>query len=137
MLEGTFNLNLTKSIRRRGLFCYKTADRFHPGVPDIYIAGGHWIESKVLKVGGQNRNVNIWEKLSPAQQEFGKDLLEAGDTVFLAYRIEGKTSKHLLIHHFHQVKHAPIRSVNELLAADPITSEKDYDVDRFVERIKS
>jgi len=137
MLEGKFNLKMTKAIRRRGLFCYKTADRFHPGVPDIYIAGGNWIESKVVEVGSQNRTINLFDKLSEAQKEFGRDLIAAGDRVWLVYRIEGKTSKHLIMKPLEYMAERPEwRVVTDILSMPEIKSEMDYEIDYFIDAIK-
>ncbi len=88
MKEGQFNSNLIKCIRKRGFFAFKVADRFKPGIPDIYIEGGNWIESKVVKLGSQNREVNLYDKLTPEQQTFGENLSKCGDYFILAFRLE-------------------------------------------------
>ena len=88
MKEGQFNAQLVKRIRSYGSFAFKVADRFKPGIPDIYVQGGTWIESKVVKLGGQNREVNLYDKLTPEQKTFGEDLSKCGDYFIVAFRFE-------------------------------------------------
>lgn len=100
MLEGKFNLKVAKSIKAQGIFCQKLADRFHPGVPDLYITSGIWMECKVLRVGGQNRTYNIYGTMTPNQREFMHSVIEVGDIGIYCARIEASEDNYIFIYPF-------------------------------------
>lgn len=131
MKEGQFNQNLIKNIRRLGVFCFKTADRFKPGVPDIYVSGGTWIECKVLKLGNQNRTVNLYNKLTPEQKTFCDQLVEAGDNVVIVMRLEFPDENRMLICNFEYLKMYPSADNKSLRNYCLIKSEKEYPLNPF------
>lgn len=89
MKEGAFNSNLVSLIRQHGIFCYKVIDKVHHGVPDIYVQGGRWIESKIIRrVGLANNEIALFEALKPVQKVFIRDLISHGEEVVLAIRYE-------------------------------------------------
>lgn len=138
MKEGTFNLRLQKAVKRRGLFCYKTADRFHPGVPDLYIQGGNWVESKVIQTGEQNRQINVWKKLSPAQQNFGRDLVEADEGHWVCIRLETPDQGNWIVFiPFLELLTRHKIWEKEILIdwGHRIRKESDYPIDRFIEDV--
>jgi hypothetical protein len=72
---------MVKALKEAGIQCYKTSDRFSGGVPDIYIAGGNWIETKKVPLGGLKGNYNILRSFATSQLEFAKRYTRAGDLV--------------------------------------------------------
>ena len=86
MIEGTFNKILCDRIRSEcGLFTYKTSDRFRAGVPDIYVPGGIWIESKIFRM---SKSVNWLKKISPQQAYFMDQVHSHMDFCLVAARFE-------------------------------------------------
>jgi hypothetical protein len=47
MVETDLSAALRKSLERQGLKTVKTKTDTHNGLPDIYVTGGNWIESKI------------------------------------------------------------------------------------------
>ena len=131
MLEGTFNLRVTKSIKSRGIFCYKVADKFHAGIPDIYVAGGIWIESKVIKVGKQNRLISVYAKMRPAQHNFARDLIASGDRVIFCARIEASDGAHLMFIPYWHLQNRQNWVVEDLKKFPLIGSESEYDMSKY------
>jgi len=80
MKEAELSNKACLALRYQGKFCYKTADRFHAGVPDIYIAGGVWIESKIAKV---KTSIEVSRLPEPEQRNWARNLINAKDRVFL------------------------------------------------------
>lgn len=85
MKESDLSRAIRSELAYRGIFSYKTADRFHSGVPDIYVCGGNWIESKV---GGATYKLDIHKLLRPEQRNFARNLKMAGDTVWMFIAVE-------------------------------------------------
>ena len=131
MKEGQFNLNLTKAISAAGCFCKKISDRFHAGYPDIYVAGGIWIESKVLKIGKMNTKRNVWDMLTPEQKNFMEEAVGYNDYGIVAVRIEGPSSKHLMFIPYTALKLNPIMTNAQLEQQPKIVSEKNYPVEHI------
>lgn len=129
MLEGKFNSTLLKSIKACGVFCYKTADRFKPGVLDLYVVGGNWIECKVIKVGNQNRVIDVASKMTEHQHNFADDLLKAGDRVIFCARIEAGKN-HLMIVPYTRMISRQWRVI-DLCAFPTILTEKRYDLSSY------
>ena len=135
MLEGTFNLRLVKSVKRRHIWAQKMADRFTPGIPDIYIAGGNWIESKVVQIGGQRgRSVDLSNKMTEEQHNWAAAALTSEDRVMFCARIETPDSKHLMLIPYRLLIAQEIWDGHELRSYPEIKSEKDYDLDEFFNR---
>lgn len=44
--ETQLNRAIVAHYLRKGTLAIKVSDRFHAGIPDIYVAGGKWIEGK-------------------------------------------------------------------------------------------
>ena len=128
-METEFSNKTIKSLKRRGIFAYKTSDRFSLGVPDIYVAGGRWIESKVVSLGSQDhRVINIFGKLSAEQHNFANALIRAGDTVYVSVRLQFPDANHLMFIIYQHIELYPFHKVGELRKYPPITSEKNYDI---------
>lgn len=64
MKESAYSNELIKRIKAKGIFAYKISDRFHSGIPDIYVAGGNWIESKAITAKSTS---NWFDKLTDIQ----------------------------------------------------------------------
>lgn len=139
MLEGKFNSNMKTYLRRNRVWCYKTADKFQHGVPDLYVRGGRWSEGKVIKVGGQNREINVWDKLTGAQQTFGADLINSGDKVWVHVRVEAPGGNYIWFCEFPFLANIKRFSVRELTnpwespltICQKITKETDYGVAEY------
>lgn len=86
MKESEFNADFVKAVRKLGIFCYKTSDRFQTGVPDVYIQGGLWSEGKQISMqrllkGGRPISAMNW--IEPPQQAWLNKLDDAGDYCFI------------------------------------------------------
>jgi hypothetical protein len=68
-------------IKAKGIWAYKTSDRFQSGVPDIYIAGGNWIECKAI---GIRKTFNWHNTHTQEQLNFAAHLRSSGDRVLAA-----------------------------------------------------
>ena len=81
MTEHQFSKLIIDHINRAGRFAYKASDRYRSGVPDIYVTGGIWIESKKMekKLSYDPRLI-----LRPTQRAFCDKLVRGGDTVWVA-----------------------------------------------------
>jgi hypothetical protein len=88
MKEAALSNKVCLELRYNGKFCYKTSDRFHAGLPDIYIEGGNWIETKVIKC---SEYVDASRLPRPEQRNFARNLIDAGDLVYLLVGIEFST----------------------------------------------
>lgn len=81
MKEGQFNRELTKKLNEHpSRYAQKIADRFTPGIPDIYITGGHWIESKIVKA---REHRDILSMLTGNQRTMAAHLCLHGDKVLI------------------------------------------------------
>ena len=128
MKEAEFSRQIVKSLKALDIFCYKTSDRFHSGVPDIYVTRGIWIESKVVKVGGQNRAINIRDKMTPIQHSFAQSLSGGGDKFILAVRVEAPKTNHMFL--------MPYKYLKEMYTVDylitfPIIGNNKFDLSRY------
>lgn len=66
-----------------GILSYKVSDRYHTGIPDIYIPSGIWIETKVIPRMPTQATPPIRYFPGPQRKEIRK-LMEAGDEVLAA-----------------------------------------------------
>jgi outer membrane scaffolding protein for murein synthesis (MipA/OmpV family) len=82
MTEAQFSKKIIDYINKNSThFAYKASDRFRSGVPDIYISGGIWVESKKVR---KKLYYDPRPIVSPAQKFFCDRLTLAGDTVWIA-----------------------------------------------------
>lgn len=102
MKETEFNRMIVAKFRGLGLFAYKTSDNFQIGLPDIYIASGKWIESKIVKVSGK-RPFSIIGEVTEAQKKWAKDLAHGGDDVYLCILVEFPDAKHIAFGRFREM----------------------------------
>lgn len=52
MIESKFTQAINNALRKKGVYCWKIADRFRAGVPDCWYSGPDgdlWVEFKYLK----------------------------------------------------------------------------------------
>lgn len=68
-------------IKAKGVYAYKTSDRYQSGVPDIYVSGGNWIESKSA---GIKKAFNWHAAHSQEQINMSANLRKSGDKVLCA-----------------------------------------------------
>lgn len=83
-LEARKSGQMIKTMRRAGIFAYKTADRFQSGVPDIYVQGGRWIENKILIWSDMGFLSSPVTFMTPKQKSWADRLTGHGDLVFVS-----------------------------------------------------
>lgn len=85
MKEAELSAEVIRQLKYAGRFAYKTSDRFQTGVPDIYMAGGTWCESKVHKC---SRSFWPMKLLRPEQKIWADKLTNGGDAVYILVYVE-------------------------------------------------
>ena len=84
-LEANFSRLLVSSIERKGVPAVKLSDKVRKGVPDIYVTGGTWIESKFLHFSNNSRTGrSVLPFFSEMQKLTLGEFSEAGDQCFAA-----------------------------------------------------
>jgi len=125
MLEGQFNLNIVKSILEIGIFSYKVIDKVHPGIPDIYVAGGTWIEGKIIRTKGR-RGANWLGKYTTPQINICNSLIGSGDFVLAASMWEFPEASFFVIIPFSELIDRPVWSGSDIRAIGKITKKGQY-----------
>ncbi len=87
MNETQYNREQIAVIKGAGTFAYKTSDSFQVGIPDIYICGGKWIESKLVRASGK-RSFSIAKGISGAQHKWMQRLSDNGDKCWVSVLIQ-------------------------------------------------
>jgi len=82
-VEADFSADIRWNFRQEGIKSFKTNDRVNRGIPDIYLVGGKWIESKVL-ISLPNAMDYPLKHFSALQRNNLDDLSDGGDECFVA-----------------------------------------------------
>jgi hypothetical protein len=102
-LEATFSREVRAALARLTILTFKVNERVRRGIPDIYIQGGNWIESKVIPTMPGTRNFPL--KYFTALQRITMDTLcKRGDNCFVAILWYGEDSRSLLFMPWHQFR---------------------------------
>lgn len=131
MRESAASAKIINQIKAKHVFAMKIADRWSPGIPDIYVAGGSWIESKVIKM---KKGANWHKKLTTLQHEHLKNLTNSGDYAVCYARFEiDDIAYNVFVPYYYLCKHE-IWSVMDVLKFTMKDVPFDVIFDRNIDR---
>jgi hypothetical protein len=111
--EATISEEVRWRFRQHGVWSVKVNDRVTRGIPDIYIAGGVWIESKVIVTLPTIKNFPL-KYFSALQRNTMDDLLDQGDDCFVAILFYGDHTRSFMLmpwYHFRRIRLWDIHTV--------------------------
>lgn len=80
MKEAALSQLIIRDLKYRGKLAVKMSDRFHAGIPDIYVSGGIWIEVKTVPF---KKYFSPLKLLRPDQHRWMQNLKDHADKVYI------------------------------------------------------
>lgn len=102
LTEAQLSNRIIKHIKLRGSFAYKTSDRFQIGVPDIYMTGGNWIETKRVSC---SLYFSPRLLLMPEQRNWAERLTRHGDKWWIVVGAVFPKGSAYYMSTWHEMKH--------------------------------
>ncbi len=136
MNEAQYNREQIAAIKGFGTFAYKTSDSFQVGIPDIYICGGKWIESKVVSVSGK-RPFGLLSEISGFQHKWMQRLEENGDKCWVSVLIQFPDEKRFICSKYHNIVTTPHKIDRDWveLACEKYTKENLIERMRYIAHV--
>jgi hypothetical protein len=129
--EATFSGELRRVLQRRGLWTLKTNERARRGIPDIYLTGGQWIESKIIASLPTIRNFPL-KHFTGVQRITLDTLVKKGDVAFAAILWLGDHNRSFTFLPWYEFRRIRVWDVYTLTHfSQPYIGEGHIDMDKF------